>query len=66
MEKAENRAAREGRSLIVLDTREGDASNNLYTSLGYIQAGKIPGYAKSATGEMSTTIFYYKRIEESI
>ncbi|MCM3357434.1 GNAT family N-acetyltransferase [Psychrobacillus sp. MER TA 171] len=66
MEKAENRAAREGRSLIVLDTREGDASNNLYTSLGYIQAGKIPGYAKSANGEMSTTIFYYKRIEESI
>ena len=30
--KAEERAVQEGRSLIVLDTREGDPSNLLYTS----------------------------------
>jgi ribosomal protein S18 acetylase RimI-like enzyme len=62
MQKAEERAKQEGRSLLVLDTREGDPSNHLYTSLGYIQAGRIPDYAKSATGELHATIFYYKCI----
>jgi ribosomal protein S18 acetylase RimI-like enzyme len=60
MQKAEERAKQEGRSLLVLDTREGDPSNHLYTSLGYIQAGRIPNYAKSASGELHATIFYYK------
>jgi ribosomal protein S18 acetylase RimI-like enzyme len=60
MQKAEERADLEGRSLLVLDTREGDASNYLYTSLGYIQAGRIPNYAKSASGELHPTIYYYK------
>lgn len=62
MEKAEAVAKQAGRSLIVLDTREGDASNNLYRSLGYIQAGYIPNYAKSAGGELDATIIYYKNI----
>ncbi|MBO1513719.1 GNAT family N-acetyltransferase [Metabacillus bambusae] len=62
MQKAEDRAKLENRSLIVLDTREGDPSNNLYQSLNYIEAGKIPSYAKSANGELHTTVFYYKKI----
>jgi ribosomal protein S18 acetylase RimI-like enzyme len=60
MNKAEERAKQEGRSLLVLDTREGDPSNLLYSSIGYIQAGKIPYYAKSANGELHSTVFYYK------
>ncbi|WP_416829274.1 GNAT family N-acetyltransferase [Ectobacillus polymachus] len=60
MQKAEERAKQESRSLLVLDTREGDPSNKLYTSLGYIQAGRIPNYAKSENGELAATIFYYK------
>ncbi|WP_228485571.1 GNAT family N-acetyltransferase [Thermaerobacillus caldiproteolyticus] len=60
MQKAEERAKQEGRSLLVLDTREGDPSNHLYASIGYIQAGRIPNYAKSASGELHATIFYYK------
>lgn len=62
MQKAEERATQEDRSLIVLDTREGDPSNLLYTSMGYIQAGRIPSYAISANGELHATIFYYKVI----
>jgi ribosomal protein S18 acetylase RimI-like enzyme len=62
MQKAEERAKQEGRSLLVLDTREGDPSNHLYTSIGYIQAGRIPNYAKSASGELHATIFYYKNL----
>ena len=62
MLEAEKRAKQEGRTLVVLDTREGDPSNSLYTSLGYIQAGRIPDYAKSANGEFHPTIFYYKNM----
>ncbi|WP_240415691.1 GNAT family N-acetyltransferase [Paenibacillus periandrae] len=60
MNKAEERARQEGRSILVLDTREGDPSNLLYASIGYIQAGRIPEYARSATGELHATIYYYK------
>jgi ribosomal protein S18 acetylase RimI-like enzyme len=62
MHKVEERAMQEDRSLIVLDTREGDPSNLLYTSLGYIQAGRIPSYARTGNGELQATIFYYKII----
>jgi ribosomal protein S18 acetylase RimI-like enzyme len=62
MEKAEERAVEERRSLLVLDTREGDPSNLLYQSIGYVEAGKIPGYAKSSNGEYDATVFYYKKI----
>jgi ribosomal protein S18 acetylase RimI-like enzyme len=62
MQKTEERAKQDGRSLLVLDTREGDPSNHLYTSIGYIQAGRIPNYAISASGKLDATIFYYKSL----
>ncbi|MFK7692074.1 GNAT family N-acetyltransferase [Paenibacillus sp. HJGM_3] len=62
MQEAEDRARQEGRSLLVLDTREGDPSNRLYSSMGYIEAGRIPGYARSASGELDATILYYKEL----
>lgn len=60
MRVAEERAINEGRTLLVLDTREGDPSNLLYQSLGYIQAGKIPHFALSGEGALDTTVIYYK------
>lgn len=60
MKVAKERAINEGRTLLVLDTREGDPSNFLYQSLGYIQAGKIPNFALSGEGELDTTVLYYK------
>lgn len=62
MEKAHETAKQMGRTLIVLDTREGDPSNRLYTSFGYIQAGRIPNYALSENGNLDATIIYYKMI----
>ncbi|MFC7442005.1 GNAT family N-acetyltransferase [Laceyella putida] len=62
MEHAERKAKHEKRSLLVLDTREGDPSNHLYRSLGYIEAGRIPQYAESAGGILDNTIFYYKQL----
>ncbi len=64
MSKAEEEAKHEDRTLLVLDTREGDPSNLLYTSMGYIQAGKIPFYAKSANGELHSTVLYYKILSD--
>ncbi|QHW34074.1 GNAT family N-acetyltransferase [Paenibacillus rhizovicinus] len=61
MRRAEAGAEAEGRSLIVLDTREGDPSNALYGSFGYVQAGRIPGFARSADGSLAATILYYKQ-----
>ncbi len=60
MQRAEEIAKQKNRSLLVLDTREGDPSNKLYSSLGYIQAGRIPNYAISENGELAATIIYYK------
>jgi ribosomal protein S18 acetylase RimI-like enzyme len=62
MKEIENRAKEEERSLLVLDTREGDPSNLLYQSMGYTEAGRIPNFAQSETGELDTTILYYKMI----
>lgn len=60
MKIAEERAKKEGRSLLVLDTRDGDVSNQLYNSLGYVEAGRIPNYARSTNGELHATVLYYK------
>ncbi|PLR82521.1 N-acetyltransferase [Bacillus canaveralius] len=60
MDTVQKRAIQESRSLLVLDTREGTPSNHLYKSLGFQEAGRIPYYAKSANGELHTTVLYYK------
>jgi ribosomal protein S18 acetylase RimI-like enzyme len=60
MDHAETVAIADERTLIVLDTRDGDPSNDLYRAIGYIEAGRIPSYARSATGALDGTVFYYK------
>ncbi|USB33413.1 GNAT family N-acetyltransferase [Paenibacillus sp. YPG26] len=63
MKTLEEAAREEGRFLLVLDTREGDSSNDLYKSLGYIEAGRIPEFAQSAGGTLDTTVLYYKKLK---
>ncbi|MDQ0496027.1 ribosomal protein S18 acetylase RimI-like enzyme [Paenibacillus brasilensis] len=60
MKAAEEEALRQDRTLLVLDTRVGDPSNRLYESIGFIEAGVIPGYARSADGQLHATRYYYK------
>lgn len=62
METAEEAARQENRTLLVLDTREGDPSNGLYRSLGFIEVSKIPHFARSADGSLDATVLYYKEI----
>ncbi len=62
MQNIHRMAAENERTLLVLDTREGDPSNALYQSLGYTAAGLIPGYARSSDGRLEATVLYYKRL----
>ncbi|WP_322906267.1 GNAT family N-acetyltransferase [Paenibacillus campi] len=64
MECAEQYAKQAERILLVLDTRDGDPSNTLYRSLGYIQAGQIPQFAISDTGILHATNLYYKLLQQ--
>ena len=59
MRRLHELAGHHGRTLLVLDTREGDPSELLYRKLGYTRAGVIPGYARSADGALDGTAFYY-------
>ena len=60
MQALEDHARRRGRTTLVLDTREGDPSEQLYRSLGWQFAGTIPRYAQSAGGALDGTAIYYK------
>jgi ribosomal protein S18 acetylase RimI-like enzyme len=59
---AEDAAREAGRSLLVLDTRTGDAAEQLYRTHGYTAAGVIPSYARGADGALHPTVIFYKQL----
>ena len=61
---AQEEARRQGRSTLVLDTRQGDPSEALYRSLGWTFVGAIPRYARSANGALHATAIYYLLLGE--
>ncbi len=63
MNSIEAEAKSAGRTTLVLDTREGDPSEKLYTKLGYQRAGIIPEYARSTNGQFHSTVFMYKLLK---
>ncbi len=57
------RAAREReRTLLVLDTISGSATDPFYRGLGYLEAGSIPKYAAMPWGELAPTTVFYKEL----
>lgn len=60
MRALEAEARRQGRTLLTLDTRSGDAAEPLYASLGYVAVGVIPGYSLDTARERleATTVMY--------
>jgi GNAT superfamily N-acetyltransferase len=62
MTEIEAIARREGRTLLHLDTRDGDSSNFAYRALGWTEAGRIPKWARSASGTLDATVFYFKEL----
>lgn len=66
MEALEQVARREGRRLLVLDTRTGDMAEPLYRSIGYMVAGVIPRYARAPGGpELEGTTVMYKELDRT-
>jgi ribosomal protein S18 acetylase RimI-like enzyme len=63
MAAVETSARAAGRSLLVLDTREGDPAETLYTAIGYTILGPIPGYVREADGTSSATVVFYRHLE---
>jgi GNAT superfamily N-acetyltransferase len=63
MERVEEIAIAEGRTLLVLDTQQGSVAESLYRKLGYIEAGAIPDFARSADGYLCATVILYKSLK---
>lgn len=51
-----------GFTLLTLDTRAGDAADELYRKLGWTVVGTIPGYAFNSDGTTHTTVIFYKQL----
>lgn len=62
MERLEAEAAREGKTVLVLDTVPGRAAERLYDRLGWARVGVIPGFALDPDGKECDTAVFYKRL----
>jgi ribosomal protein S18 acetylase RimI-like enzyme len=62
MARVEMEALAANRSLLMLDTRSGDAGERLYRSLGWTVLGRVPGHAIAADGSLGDTTFFWKRL----
>jgi acetyltransferase len=65
MERVEMAARERDRSLLVLDTKTGDAAERLYRKIGYETAGIIPGYALDHESIPRPTTILYRRIDRT-
>ena len=55
-------ARRRGRSLLVLNTRQGGAAETLYRGLGYRQSGVLPGWTVGPRGERYDHVTLYQEL----
>jgi GNAT superfamily N-acetyltransferase len=62
MIEAELAASRAGKTLLLLDTCQGDSAEPLYRSLGWTELGVVPDYALYPDGRLVGTVFFWKRI----
>jgi acetyltransferase len=63
MREVEELAKSHGRTLLVLHSPEKDAAERLYRALGYLPAGRIPGYARSSLGALEASVLFYRALE---
>ncbi|MDX6382930.1 MAG: hypothetical protein QOK48_503 [Blastocatellia bacterium] len=56
-------ALKNGRSLLVVDTRVGGSAEKLCEQLGYVKVGVIPRYVRSANGNLDGTLILYRWLE---
>jgi acetyltransferase len=63
MSAVEDAARDLGRTLLVLDTLQGDNGERLYARCGYVRAGEIPNYARLSDGSLHATVMFYKFVD---
>jgi acetyltransferase len=62
MNEAESAARDLGRWLLVLDTEADSTAEFVYTKLGWIPCGGVPGFALSTLGVPTDNVYYYKEL----
>jgi GNAT superfamily N-acetyltransferase len=62
MERAEEEARTESKTLLVLDTVTGDAAERLYEVMGWTRVGVIPDYALYPDGRPCDTTVFFKAL----
>ncbi|HCW6186359.1 TPA: GNAT family N-acetyltransferase, partial [Acinetobacter baumannii] len=62
LNELENFSKEKGPCLLVLDTRESDVSELLYSKIGFFRVGVIPNFALSSNGNYDGTAIYYKQL----
>lgn len=60
--EAEDAARASGQTLLLADTRQGGEAERLLGKLGWARWGAVPGYARSANGDLHTTVFFYRTL----
>jgi [ribosomal protein S5]-alanine N-acetyltransferase len=65
MAAIESEAARNGRTLLVLDTREGGFAETFYERLGWSRSGRIPGYMRAEEGRFHAAIAFHKELADA-
>ncbi len=63
LQEVEQLARSHGRTLLYLDTREGDVAELLYARHGYRRVGRIPDYVRDQHGKLEATVVYYRVLE---
>jgi acetyltransferase len=63
MAAVEAEAVRAGRTLLVLDTREGGMGEAFCERLGWIRSGRIPGYVRDRNGTPHATLLFHKELD---
>ncbi|MCU0496508.1 MAG: GNAT family N-acetyltransferase [Anaerolineae bacterium] len=62
MVKLEEVALEVGRTLLILDTLQGDSGERLYRRLGWTELGVIPKFALIDEHTLAATVFFYKHL----
>ena len=62
MHALEDVAVKHGRSLLTLDTRSGDPGEALYRAENWLEAGRIPDFARAADGTRHEAIVFWKKL----
>ena len=62
MRSVEDEAREAGRTLLVLDTREGGYAEGFYEGLGWVRSGRIPDFMRDEAGHPHAAIIFHKNL----